>query len=416
MPANIVTGGTLKVELDVGFGDGFILDDTQQGILGNTQYVLDGVDQFAEITVVSVDIFRGKRRTIDSIAPGRCVITALDQTRAFDPYNEASVYWNEFDDTPGLSPLREVRITRNSTVIYRGRVVDFTYDYLGAKQIPLVTIVAADDLFILANAFLEAFTPSVEASNDRLETILDRPEVGWSATARDIEAGITTLGAYPIAEGQNALDYLRQIDAAERGRLFVRASDGDLVFQPRLGNTLSNPVVTFADDGSGTPYREVFVDFTVESVLNRVTVQRTGGTAQTATDNASIGLYFTQAETITNSLLSSDTQALELANYLLDGSPEPRFSGVETFFGSLTTGQKNAVAAVELGDTISILRTFQSGNPLSVLEELSVEGIQHRIDTRGETMTFYTAPTDIVYALLLDDPVFGTLDGENVLT
>jgi hypothetical protein len=416
MPANIVTGGTLTVELDVGFGDGFVLDDTQQGLLDGTTYVLDGVDEFAEITVQSVDIFRGKRTVLDAIAPGRATIIAQDLTRAFDPYNTASVYWDEFDDTPGLSPLRQVRITRNSTVIFRGRVVDFTYDYVGPKKIPTVTIIAADDLFILANSQLNAFTPSQELSSARVTTILDRTEVGWSATARDINTGTTTLGNYAISEGTNALEYLRQIDKAERGRLFVRASDGDLVFQPRVGNTLSNPSVAFADDGSGTPYRTVFVDFTVDSVLNRVTVQRPGGTAQTATDTASIGLYFTQAETITGSLLSTDAQALTLANYLLSGFPEPRFSGVETFFGSLTTGQKDAVAAVDIGDTISVLRTFPTGSPLTVLEELSVEGISHRVDTRGETVTFYTAPTDIVYALLLDDASFGTLDASNVLT
>jgi len=416
MPANIVTGGTLTVELDVGFGDGFILDDAQQGVLDNTTYVLDGVDQFAEITVRSVDITRGKRKVTDSIAPARATIIAQDLTRAFDPYNEASVYWNEFDDTPGLSPLRQIRVIRNSTVIFRGRVVDFTYDYLGPKQIPTVTIVASDDLFILANSFLGAFTPSAQLSSDRVTTILDRTEVGWSASLRDIGTGTTTLGNYAITEGTNALDYLRQIDAAERGRLFVRASDGDLVFQPRVGNTLSAPSVTFADDGTGTPYREVFVDFSTDTVLNRVTVQRPGGTAQTATDNASIALYFTQAETITGSLLSDDTQALALANYLLEGSPQPRFSGVETFFGSLTTSQKNAVAAVEIGDTISVKRTFPSGSPLTVTEELTVEGIQHRVDLRGETRTFYTAPTTIVYALLLDDALRGILDADNVLT
>jgi len=415
MPANIITGGTLTVELDVGFGDGFTLDDTQQGILNNTTYVLDGVDQFAEITVQSVDFFRGKQRVLDTVAPGRCTIVAQDLTRAFDPYNEASVYYDETDDTPGLSPLRQIRLTRNSTVIFRGRVADFSYDYVGPKQIPTVTITAIDDLFLLSNAFLSAFTPSAETSSTRLTTILNRTEVGWPAATRDITTGTTTLGNYAIAEGTNALGYIRKIDEAERGRVFVRASDGDLVFEPRIGNTLSGPSVTFADDGTGTPYRTVFVDFTTQSVLNRVTVQRTGGIAQTATDNASIALYFTQAETITDSLLSDDTQALTLANYLLEGAPEPRFSGVETFFGSLSTAQKNAVAAVEIGDTISVKRTFTSGSPLSVTEELSVEGIRHRIDLRGETVTFYTAPTTIVYNLLLNDAVYGLLDGSNVL-
>jgi len=416
MPANIITGGTLTVELDVGFGDGFTLNDTQQGLLNGTTYVLDGVDQFAEINIQSVEFFRGKKTVLDSLTPGRATIIALDPTRAFDPYNEASIYWDEFDDTPGLSPLRQIRITRNSTVIFRGRVSNFLYDYVGPKRIPTVTISAIDDLFILANSFLAPFTPSAELSSARVNTILDRPEVGFSASLRDITTGTTTLGNYAISEGTNALEYLRQIDAAERGRIFIRASDGDLVFEPRIGNTLSGPSVSFADDGTGTPYREVFVDFTTESVLNRVTVQRQGGTAQTATDPTSIALYFTQAETISSSLLSTDTQALDLANYLIDGTPEPRFSGVETFFGRLTTLQKDAVAAVDIGNTISVKRTFTSGSPLSVTEELSVEGIQHRIDLRGETVTFFTASTDIVFALLLDDALYGLLDAENILT
>jgi hypothetical protein len=415
MPVNIITGGTLTVELDVGFSNGFVLDDTQQGVLNNTEYFLDGVDEFAEIDVQSVDFFRGKRTVLDSIQPGRCTIIAQDPTRAFDPYNEASVYWDEFDDTPGLSPLRQVRITRNSDVIFRGRVVNFSYDYVGPKRIPLVTIICADELFILANAFLNAFTPAQELSNVRLGTILDRPEVDWPAGARDFTTGSTTLGNYPIEEGTNALQYLRNIDSAERGRIFVRATDGDLVFQPRIGQTLSNPAVVFRDDGTETPYREVFVDFTVESVLNRVTVERTGGTAQTETDPASIALYFTQAETISGSLLSTDAQALALAEYLINGEPEPRFSGVETFFGSLTSGQQVAVAGVDIGDTIRTTRTFTTGSPLSITENNSVEGIHHRIDLRGETVTFYTAPTEIVFELLLDDAVFGLMNSNNVL-
>jgi hypothetical protein len=414
MPVNIITGGTLTVELDIGFVNGFALDDPIQGVL-DVKGVLDGEDEFGEIDVQSVDFFRGKRTVLDAIQPGRCTIIAQDPTRAFDPYNEASIYYDEADDTPGLSPLREVRITRNTDVIFRGRVVNFSYDYVGPKRIPLVTIICADELFILSNAFLNAFTPAEELSNVRLGTILDRPEVDWPAGARDFTTGSTTLGNYPIAEGTNALQYLRNIDSAERGRIFVRATDGDLVFQPRLGQTLSNPAVVFRDDGTETPYREVFVDFTVESVLNRVTVERTGGTAQTETDPASIALYFTQAETISGSLLSTDAQALALAEYLIDGEPEPRFSGVETFFGSLTSGQQVAVAGVDIGDTIETTRTFTTGSPLSVTEELSVEGIHHRIDLRGETVTFYTAPTEIVFELLLDDAVFGLLDSNNVL-
>ena len=411
MPVNIITGGTLTVELDVGFGDGFLLNDAQQGVL-NGPFLLDGANPFREIVVNSVSIERGKKSVLDSLAPGRMAITAIDTDRKFDPFNTASVFYDEADNLPGLAPMRQIRATRNSTIIFAGRVVKYEYDYVGPKQIPTLTIIAADDLFILANTFIDEFTPSTETSSTRLTTILDRSEVDWPAGARDISPGVTTLGNYQISEGTNALEYIRQIDEAERGRIFIRPSDNDLVFQPRIGNVLSNPAVTFSDDGTETPYRQVFVDFTVESVLNRVTVQRQGGTPQTATDAPSIALYFTQAEAITDSLLSTDAQALTLANYLLEGAPQPRLSGIETFFGSLTTPQKDAVAAVELGQTISVTRTFTTGLPLVVTEELFVEGLSHRINLRGETIKFYTSPTDIVLAFLLntselDDPIYG---------
>jgi hypothetical protein len=71
--ATIITGGNYVLEMDTGFGDGFTLDDVQQGVLNNTTYVLDGVDQFSEITtqVTAIQAFRGKKNVLDSISPGR---------------------------------------------------------------------------------------------------------------------------------------------------------------------------------------------------------------------------------------------------------------------------------------------------------------------------------------------------------
>ena len=55
-----------------------------------------------------------------------------------------------------------------------------------------------------------------------------------------------------------------------------------------------------------------------------------GGTAQVAQDTASQAKYLTQTQYITNSLLHNDTSALALANYLIVGEPEARFSDLET--------------------------------------------------------------------------------------
>ena len=418
--ATIVTGGTYVLEIDTGFGDGFTLDDAQQGILNNTTFVLDGVDQFSEITnnVTSISAFRGKKNVLDSIAPGVMTVTAIDTTRAFDPFNESSVYYDTTDDTPGLSPLRQIRLSRNGEFLFKGRVIDFTYNYGTAftKNVPTVTITCADDLFLLANTFLSAFTPSVELSSARVTTILDKAEVGYPAGTRDIETGTVTLGAYPVAEGTSVTTYLRAIsDDAEGGRIFVSRT-GSLTFDSRLGNTLSSPTVTFSDTGSDTKYASLFVDFSTDQVINRATVERSGGTAQTDTDSASIALYQTQAVVKTGSFLETDAQALAFAEYLLDPNPEPRFSGVEVNFASLTTAQKNAVALLEIGQTVQITRSFSSGSPATITQELAVEGVSHSIDPRqGHRMTIYTSPTTLVYLLLLDDAVFGKLDSTNVL-
>ena len=418
--ATIVTGGTYVLEMDTGFGDGFTLDDAQQGVLDNTTFVLDGVDQFSEITnnVTSISAFRGKKNVLDSIAPGVMTITAIDPTRAFDPFNESSVYYDTTDDTPGLSPLRQIRLSRNGDYLFKGRVIDFTYNYGTAftKNVPTVTITCADDLFLLANTFLSAFTPSVELSSARVTTILNKAEVGYPAGTRDIETGTVTLGAYPVAEGTSVTTYLRAIsDDAEGGRVFVSRT-GSLTFDKRIGTTLSSPTVIFSDTGADTKYASLFVDFSTDQVINRATVERSGGTAQTDTDAASIALYQTQAVVKTGSFLETDAQALAFAEYLLDPNPEPRFSGVEVNFASLTTNQKNAVALLEIGQTIEITRSFSSGSPASITQELAIEGVGFSIDPRqGHRMTIYTSPTSLVFELLLDDAVYGKLDSTNVL-
>lgn len=420
MPATLVSGGTYLFEIDTGFGDGFTLDDTQQGVLDNTTYVLDGVDSYSDISdqVQTARIFRGRRSDIESFQPGTLVINAIDPSRNFDPYNEDSIYYDEFDDTPGLSPLRQVRVSRDGEYLYKGRVVNFDYSY-GSRpgELPRVVITCADDLFLLANTRLSAFTPSEESSSDRVETILDRPEVAYPAATRDIATGTTTLGAYAIAEGFSALEYLRKVQQAEQGRLFV-SRDGDLAFDARVGTTLSAPAVVFSDvAGSGdVPYRGLGIDYSTEDVINRATVQRTGGTAQTDEDLASQALYQIQAFTITDSLLSSDAQALALAEYLLAPIPEPRFSSLIVDLYPLASLDKDAVAELEIGDTVEITKSYATGSPLTVTEELAIEGIEHSISTSGHSITLYTAPTTIVYALELNDPVFGILDADNVLT
>jgi hypothetical protein len=141
------------------------------------------------------------------------------------------------------------------------------------------------------------------------------------------------------------------------------------------------------------------------------------GNTATAEDLASIATYFIQTNSITNSLLHEQTSIDTAAAYLLNGEPEARYTSVETDFLMLTNAQRDTVASIEIGQTITVEKTFQSGSGTSELaQELSVEGIEHTITVgAGHSIMLSTAPTTIVFEFVLDSALYGTLDSLNVL-
>jgi hypothetical protein len=86
---------------------------------------------------------------------------------------------------------------------------------------------------------------------------------------------------------------------------------------------------------------------------------------------------------------------------------------VQTDYLMLTTAQKETLALVDIGDTITITNTIAGGE---VAQELSVEGVEISVNVNnGHRVTFYTASTVIVFQFILDDPIYGILDSDNVL-
>ena len=178
---------------------------------------------------------------------------------------------------------------------------------------------------------------------------------------------------------------------------------------------MSAPVINFRDDGTGAPYDALDVEFDADSVINRAYVKGLNNNEATDSDAASIAKYFTQTTSITNSLLHLQAEIDALAAYLLEPDPAPRFTAVSTSFSRLSNAQRTSAAAIDIGDTIDIEKQIP-GLGGSNGQELAVEGILGEIDVAtGHRITFFTAPTTIVYELILDDAVYGVLDAENVL-
>ena len=283
-----------------------------------------------------------------------------------------------------------------------------------------MTVYCADQFYLLAQTFMNEFNVSAQTSGQRITSVLDLPEVAFPALQRNIAAGTVNLGhdsAYTVPGGTNALQYITQInETAEFGRVFM-SRDGDITFQNRIGTTLSPSVAKFHDDGTEIKYDGLGISFEANEVINRSVVTALDGKTATATNAGSIATYFIQTSSILNSLLHEQTAIDTAASYLLNPQPEARFTSVETKFLMLTDAQKDTLATVEIGDTIAIEKTFQSGAGTTQLaQDLSVEGIEHYLDfATGHRVLYSTAPTVIVFELILDSLTYGTLDQFNVL-
>jgi hypothetical protein len=339
----------------------------------------------------------------------------LDSSGILGPYDSTSPYYDPDNDQPGLAPMRSVRLSRDGTYLFTGVVT--AYDYTFAMAGPnTVTVQCADEFYKVAQTTLDEYNVSPETSGQRITSVLALPEVDYTGTT-SIAAGTVNLGhssAYTVPAGTNALTYLQQINQAEQGRLFVSA-DGTITFQNRIGNTLSSPIISFNDDGTGASYDDLTVEFDSDGIANRTYVQALNGSISTDDNPASIAQYFTQTVSITNSLLDTQPEIDALATYLLDPYPAPRYTAVSTTFSRLTSGQRTTVATIDIGDTVSIHKEIP-GLGSEIAAELAVEGIVGRIDVAsGHRITYYTSPTTIVYELILDDATYGVLDADNVL-
>ena len=416
--AAVVQAGNYLLELDTGFlQDAFTLDDATKGVLDNTEYVLDGTTQFADITdfTTNVQYNRGRKKSDYQFGAGTMSFTMRDETGILGPYDTSSPYYDPANNQPGLAPMRRIRLSRNSVYLFVGVVTSYAYEFAMAGP-NTVNVQCADDFYLLAQTNLDELNVTAQTPGPRIATVLALPEVDYTGTT-SLATGTVNLGhaaAYTVPAGTNTLQYLTQINQAEQGRLFMSA-DGVVTFQERIGNTLSGPTVSFNDDGTGVKYIDIEVEFDADNVVNRSVVTGLNGTTDIDSDAGSIAEYFTQNVSITNSLLHEVTEIADLATYLLEPDPEPRFTSVTAFFANMTNAQRTAAAAADIGDTISIEKEIPGlGSPIAA--EYSIEGLTGAIDfKRGHTITYYTAPTTIVYELILDNAIYGVLDAQNVL-
>ena len=149
------------------FGNPFQLDNATYGKL-NTG-TLGGL-AYADLTqyVQSININRGRNRQLDQFNAGTAVVSFWNESRILDPLNTASPYY------PYVLPRCPIIIKANGLPIYTGLVSDWNLDY-EISNTDIMYASCTDAFTVLANQNLNAFTPTAELSNARVNTILDRP-------------------------------------------------------------------------------------------------------------------------------------------------------------------------------------------------------------------------------------------------
>ncbi len=106
-----------------------------------------------------------------------------------------------------------------------------------ALDVVYTTITAVDAFRLAQNAQIAtvAGASAGDLSGTRINQILD--QIGWPASMRDVDAGLTTLQADP-GTARTSLAAMETVTISEYGALYVDAS-GSFVFQDRNVTTAS---------------------------------------------------------------------------------------------------------------------------------------------------------------------------------
>lgn len=374
----------VEIALLTGLGGGqdqyFTLNDPTRGLLDSTSYLLAYFDVFATVTsdVRRVTVSRGRSNELDRVRAGQCTIELNNHDRLYDPVAGTAV-------TPyggNMVPRKAVRVTVDGLRVFTGQVEDWSFTYqVGGDSVAGVN--AVDGFSLLAQANLAGTSFPAESTGSRITAVTALTSVGWPTANLNVDTGLATVAAGSVSATDNALQYLQQVEASEPGVLFINRG-GTLEFRDR-STTQTTPTVLFSSTaGTQIPYTAIEVEYGTEQLHNRVVVTTPTGTVTTgdATSQGAYGLLSRDFPT----LLSTDAQATDLADFLLARYKDPTFRirKLGVMVNDLTTAQQAEVVGLDLGDRVRV--TFTPNNVGSaIVKDLTVEQIDHDLEPLGVT-------------------------------
>ena len=382
-----------------------------------------GTNVFTDSAAVIVDVSnrvnlvqtrRGRNALSDEFQTGQLTLRIVDQNGDFNPENPSGPYFEL------LTPMKKVQITATYLGVIYPIFSGFITSYVNtqpkdATEVAYTTITAVDAFRLAQNAQISTVTGATagDLSGTRVNQILD--QISWPASMRDVDTGLTTLQNDP-GTNRTSLSALQTVANSEYGAVYVDAS-GRFVFQDRTVTVTSigaTPTL-FADNGSGIQYANAVWKLDDTLVFNKSTVTRSGGTAQVATNQASIDKYFLHSYFLDGLLMQTDQVALDYARAYTASRAETsiRCDYVEL---DLYTANYNAgiIAALDLDffDPITVITTQPGGSTLN--KTLQIFGVAFNI-TPNSWKTTFTTLEPVIDGFIIGNVDYGVL-GQNVLS
>ena len=396
------------------FAQTLILDEGKLdvNILGDATAVI--VDVSSQINRIETN--RGRTALSDQFQTGSLTLRIVDENGDFNPQNILSPYAGLLD------PMRKVQITATYSgttyPIFSGFITSYvtTYPDTSSFDDVAITTIQAVDAFRLAQLAQISTVTGASAgdlSGTRINEILD--EIDWPLSQRDIDAGLTTLQADP-GTNRTALQALQTATDSEYGAIYVDA-DNNFVFQDRAVTvaSIAGTPTLFADDGTGINYFDATWILNDVLIFNKSTITRVGGTAQVATNQASIDKYFLHSYFLNNLLMQTDAVALDYARAYVASRQETsiRCNAIvlDLYTPNYDTG---IVAALDLDffDPITVLTTQPGGSTIE--KTLQIFGVRMSI-TPNSWKTTFTTLEPVIDGFIIGNVNYGVLD-QNVLS
>ena len=351
-------------------------------------------------------IRRGRTRVLDKFEAGVASFDLIDEDGTFDPEN--GTFGNP-------APMLQVRMTGtfggSERFLFSGFTQEFDYQWdpnLGAAGATRITVTCVDAFraFYLSTITAVTGTSAGQTGDQRIDDILD--DLSWPTGVRDLDTGDTTL-VDDDGSARTALEAMQAVATAEMGGFWIDVN-GDVRFMSR-SNTITTgrgtPTV-FDDDGSDIAYQAVDFEMDEQLLINEVSITRSGGSAQTASDATSISDYFQRNYTRTGLLMDSDAQAQSYADTILAARKDP-----ELRIKSITLNMDDPAATTRVAagldlDFFSPIQVTRSTlGSHRITKNLVVQGVTHDISPHSWSTTLNTAEL-IAAGFILDTDKLGT--------